>query len=143
MNEQAKWDQFHEFLAEEGGDAATLRQTLKEAGADVDKMERRIAAFLALQKTKPQASWLERARQAQGAFEKKVRAKTGWISDQFKGAGELVAAIQGGKLGLPVQAHAGVYFRNQEDLAQASEEDLKSFIDDCELLGLLEEEQKK
>ncbi len=115
-----------------------LEAELREAGLDVDRVSTRVGETARLWRGRETGDWLRRGRSAQAAFERTVREKTAWVSGRFATAAELWAAISSGELGAGVRGHATVFFRNREE-SRLRESDLRSFLDDCELLGLLEE----
>jgi hypothetical protein len=131
-------DQFFRFIEDESKDPLVLRAGLQKLGADVGKLDRAVSEILAREAAPRAATWLERARSAQAGFEAKLKGKSTWLSSQFKDAQSLLKAITSGELGIPVQQHAQVYFRN-ESAGEISEKDLRSFLDDCELLSLLDD----
>lgn len=141
-----KGSAFFQFLEDPQTPVATLRTELEQSGASLARLEQRVNDIIA--RHKPAAAstdWLTQARELQKRFDARVKAKKTWLSDQFKGAKELAAAIQNGELGFGLQTQAQVYFRDQ-DLEKVSEQDLRSFARDREILAELEAEdltQKK
>jgi hypothetical protein len=144
----ARWEDFLAFLDYRatspqvvGNPSEELEAELRAAGLDVDRVSAKVGETARLWRGRDTASWIRRGRAAQAAFERAVREKKEWVSRRFQTAGELWAAISSGELGPRVQRHATVFFRNQ-DASRLSDRDLRSFLDDCELLGLLDEEEK-
>lgn len=137
------WNRFYDFLEESdpAQGAGAMRSELRAAGADVDRMSGAIAAIVRERGGKGPA-WLARAREAQRGFEATLAGKRDWLSSRFKDGKELLEAVGSGKLGPAMQNHALVFFRGK-DLSGASDEDLRSFLDDCELLGLIDAESKE
>lgn len=149
----ARWEDFLAFLdyrasgPQVAGSSAgkldeELESELRQAGMDIDRISAKVGETTRLWRDRDTRSWIQRGRAAQASFERAVREKKEWVSRQFQSAGELWAAISSGELGPRVQKHATVFFRNQ-DASRLSERDLKSFLDDCELLGILDPETRR
>lgn len=133
---------FFNFLEDSATTVPMLRAELSGAGVSLDSLERRVADII--NRHKPVAAapnWLAQARAMQKKFEARVQGKKTWISDQFKGTQELIAAIKSGDIGLGLQQQAQVYFRDQ-DLEKVCEQDLRSFLRDRELLADLAEDEE-
>src|SRR4051794_29617081 len=120
------WDNFFAFLTEREGlpdnlrgsasavdPTRELRQDLRHWGVNVDRLESRVAEIVSRGKQAQARSWIQRASQAQAAFEERIRNKTKWISDRLLADGPAKAAeiwqsIAAGALGPSIQQHATV-----------------------------------
>lgn len=145
VSKRNRWNQFYGFVQDasspaEAGSIAELEglsQDLKAMGIDVDRVGLAVAGIVSMGRSQARNGWLERARRAQNEFERSVRRKSSWISGRFASARDMAAAISSGQLGPGVQKQAMVFFRNGSGVAGASDQDLRSFLNDCELLGLI------
>ena len=139
-----KWDQFFSFVeSTPPASTADLKAELKSYGVNLAKIDYSVARIVNLERSATQSlGWLERARKNQSLFEARLKSKSKWLSSKYKDAKQLMDAISTGMLGAGVQQHATVFFRNK-DLNQVSEKDLRSFLDDCELLDLIGEDDHK
>jgi hypothetical protein len=133
-----RWSQFYHFIdgASPPAPLSALRMDLENMGVDVTRVDIAVSQITALGRTHVREGWLERARKAQTEFEQSFKRKSSWLSQEYGNARDILTAIASGSLGSGVQQQARVFFRNK-DLNSASETDLRSFLDDCELLGLL------
>ena len=133
-------EQFFGFI-ESPEPLASLQNELESMGMDLARVDLAVSAITGMGRAQAADGWLARARAAQSEFERGLRNRKRRMSQQFGNASEILTAIASGSLGNGVQRQAHVFFRNQ-DLNSASESDLRSFLDDCELLGLVEEVKK-
>lgn len=140
-SKNGEWEKFFGFLGENRLATRTeLREELASCGVNLMKLDAGVDAVLETYRKKDQLGWLTRARKAQDDFEARLKAKSAtWLSSQFKDSKSLYKAISTGQLGMPMQQHAQVFFRNK-DISKASDGDLRSFLDDCELLGLVQKD---
>jgi hypothetical protein len=139
-----RWDQFFGFVSGPDSRPAgpALKRELEAAGVDVARVDAAIAGIVAGSRSLVREGWLERARRAQADFERSVKKRRARVSEHFTDAGALLTAIGSGQLGVGVQRQAMVFFRNGKDLSEASESDLRSFIDDCQELGLIDRQER-
>ncbi|MEW6055676.1 MAG: hypothetical protein AB1540_03605 [Bdellovibrionota bacterium] len=117
-------------------DTNELRKDLSSLGIDVADVENRAARIIASTERSLNLSWIERARTRQSQFEEKLRQSSLRLSEAFKDRRRFVENLLSGRMGSPLKERAAVFFRNQNP-ADISEEELKSFLEDCELLDLL------
>lgn len=149
-----KLDKFLDLVYDSDADlpAAQLRSELAEAGVNMAKVDAWIGALSpasghghsAAPKPAPLPDWVSRARTRQARFEERIRALAARtrIPEKYHNARELLAGMLAGELGSGLQTRATVFFRNRKG-DEPSEQDLKSFIEDCELLDHLEELEPK
>lgn len=133
-----RWNQFDQFIQEGPTDSNSLSRELRSMGVDIERVNLAVTAITAKARTLSQVGWLERARKSQAEFDRSLHRKSKWVSEQFASSREIAAAISTGRLGPGVQQQAGVFFRNG-DVTRANDADLRSFLNDCELLGLIDE----
>jgi hypothetical protein len=131
-----RWDQFFCFI--EGDSPTVLQNELESLGVDVTRVDLAINNITSLSRVRAGEGWLERARRRQADFERGLKLKKNWFSEKYDTTTEILTAIASGTLGSGVQSQAHVFFR-KKDLSSTSESDLRSFLDDCEMLGLLED----
>lgn len=138
-HDRDRFDQFMKFLygSEKSASTVEMARDLEAMGIPVAKLDASVSAIVARAAQPAAPAWLERARAKKRWFDAQVQQRTRELAERYRDSKELVAAMLSGELGIGVQARAGVFFRNKkaEDL---SPEDLRTFIEDCELLEDLE-----
>lgn len=80
--------------------------------------------------------WLDSARKRYSNIEKIFSERSNDLRNKYPSPKALVEAIKTGEFGAGYQARANAFFRNQ-DFSELSDDDLTSFIEDCNLLDAL------
>lgn len=87
-------------------------------------------------KVSAKKSWLSRAPMERSNFTNQIKTRAAEVISRFKNKEELIQAIQNGLLGGSAKQQFQLQFRNRR-VDELSEEDLRSIIDDQEILNLL------
>jgi hypothetical protein len=99
-----------------------LAQDLVDCDVNLAKLRSEVSDMIGLAVRTTRLSWIEKARVKQADFERKAR--------------ELVQGILAGQMGPELQTQAAVFFRNRKS-SEISEEELQSFLQDCQILDLI------
>lgn len=115
-----------------------IRDELSTNGIDSARVLGRVMSLLKepAKSAPKKPAWLDSARATRARIEGKFNEQRAELRRKYGSPQDLVAAIRSGAFGSVHQQKANAFFRNQ-DFKSLSDQDLLSFIEDCELLGAL------
>lgn len=126
----------HLYTPDELESIEDIKDELKANSIDSDRVLKKTLALFHKSSEPKKPAWLESMREKHQKIEQKFSKQRESLKKRYGTPQELVAAIRSGAFGETYQKQANAYFRNQ-DFKTLSDKDLISFIEDCELLSIL------
>ncbi len=136
MNDKKKdkLDNFFDALHDDiGASIEEIQKDIENTGINMSKIESAVADLVADANRAKKLNWLALAKKKRAAISNLFDKNSQEMKAKFKDARDLVNAIKTGQFGVPLQERANAFFRNQ-DFDTISDGDLVSFVEDCQLL---------
>ena len=134
----ASLEPFLRFLYDpEGRSTCEIKEVLRDSGVNLKRLDGALNLLLQKAEKADSPPWLVRAKQKRAALIDRFKIESVRIQKKFSDSRELMQAVLNGEFGSEIQNNAQVFFRNQAP-EKLSERDLTSFLEDCELLALLD-----